>query len=405
MTKRTTVSLLITALMLIGFVRAAFAQTETPPQVQPESWVGQVSGTITNQTPGGAVPAKLDLMLHAWDRDNIEKLMMHGTSTPAGAFVFEDVSFEPGLVYAVMADYEDAMYTSDFVPVETGQKSLQVDVPIYEANNDLSQARVDQLHVLFFFEQGGLAVSEVYVLSNLGQTTIKAADTLDDGTPVTLKFSLPDDAASIDFNSENSGRFLQFSGGFADTSPLLPGQGSGQVMVSYILPYEGSRTFSYTAPASVGGISILIPQDSGISLTGAGFEPSGEWSMQEGANFSVFSHAGLETGQTVQVTLSGEPKTGMGSSESLASRDSSRGIAIGSVVLGLALIFLGVWWWRKPAPKPQVVPARDFEQILTEIALLDQAHERGEIDQDEYTSRRADLRAQAKATSRDSDPV
>ena len=399
MQRRIVVTLFMISIFLLVTTRVASAQKQPPSSPADGSWTGEVSGAITNGTPGGSVPGGLDLMLHAWDETDAQKLMLHGQSTPEGRFVFDEVPFETGLVYAVMAVYEDGMYYSDLAQVAPDQTELQLEVPIYESTTDLSQARIDQVHVLFYFDQGGLAVSEVYVLSNLGDTTVKGADTLEDGTPVTLKFRLPEEAASISFSRDNGGRFLQYPGGFADTSPLVPGEGASQVLVSYVLPYEDGLVYSFSAPLETGSLSFLAPQDSGLTLEGEGIEASGEWPMQDGTNFTVFSHAAIRPGETIRLTLSGQPETGTAASDSLVSRNIGPGIGIGGLALGLALIFLGVWWWRKPESQPEETPVRDFQQILTEIAVLDETYERGEIEQAEYAVQRADLRQQAKATA------
>ena len=399
MKRRIVVTLFLISIFLLVTTRVASAQTQPPSNPADDSSTGEVSGAITNGTPGASVPGGLDLMLHAWDDTDAQKLMLHGQSTPEGSFVFDEVPFEPGLMYAVMAVYEDGMYYSDLVQVEPDQTELQLEVPIYESTTDLSQARIDQVHVLFYFDQGGLAVSEVYVLSNLGDTTVKGTDALEDGTPVTLKFSLPEEAASISFNRDNGGRFLQYPGGFADTAPLVPGEGASQVLVSYVLPYDNGLAYSFTPPLETGSLSFLAPQDSGLMITGEGIEASGEWPMQDGTNFNVFSHESLKSGETTRISLSGQPETGMMANQPLVSRNLGPGIGIGVAALGLTLIFLGVWWWRKPESQPKETPVRDFQQLLTEIAVLDETYERGEIEQADYAIRRADLRQQAKATA------
>ena len=83
--------------------------------------------------------------------------------------------------------------------------------------------------------------------------------------------------------------------------------------------------------------------------------------------------------------------------------------------MGLTLIGLGLWWMRRSqatAPQPQpasgtpsaaqpsaaavadVVTA--FDQVISEIAALDDAFERGDIPEKEYRQQREALRQRAR---------
>lgn len=392
---------------MLGFAAPVYAQTEMPPAAPEAAWTGEVTGTIVNRSPGAELPDKVDVMLHAWDQKQGEKFMLHGEITPAGEFRFEEVSFEPGLIYAVMADYEDAMYYSEPYQVQEGEESFALEVPIYESTDDLSQVKVDQMHVLFYFAQGGLAVSEVYVLSNSGDHTVKEAVELEDGTKATVKLPLPETAADLNFEGDPGGRFIQFAGGFADTAPLVPGHANNRIMLTYVLPYDDKLLYTYTAPLEINNVSYLYAEGAGIALAGEGLTPAGSWPMGNGADFGVLSHPALKTGETVQVEISGKPPAtatsapGMGSVEEPVSKTSKIGIGIGGLVLGLALIGVGIWWWRKPQDDDvediEVGEESEFEDALKEIALLDQAFERGEIPEEGYFDRRARLIRQIKA--------
>ncbi|HZD55793.1 MAG TPA: hypothetical protein VE136_03665 [Anaerolineales bacterium] len=383
------------------------AQTEPPPAAPEATWTGEVTGIIVNRSPGSEVPDKVDVMLHAWDQRQGEKFMLHGESTSEGDFRFEEVSFEPGLIYAVMADYEEAMYYSEPYQVKEGETSFDLEVPIYESNNDLSQVKVDQMHVLFYFAQGGLAVSEVYVLSNSGDYTVKDAVDLEDGTKATLQLPLPEEAANLYFEGDPGGRYVQIEGGFADTAPLVPGYANTQIMLAYVLPYEDAFTYTYAAPLEIVSLSFLYPEDGGINLKGEGLTPAGSWPMGNGGNFGVLSHPVLQPGETVQLNISGEPLAApasmlaTGSVEEPAKKSTNLGLGIGGIVLGLALVGVGVWWWRKPQEDElEDVEAGEeeaaFEHTLTEIALLDEAFERGEIPEEGYRDQRARLIRQVK---------
>ena len=162
-------------LLALALAAPAVAQTPVPPQTMPVSSSTQVIGTIVNRTEGGAAPDRLDLVLHAWDADLNERLMLDGQSSPDGTFRFEDVPVEPELLYSVMATYEGVSYFSEPVGAIEGEDLPPFEVPIYETTTDTSQIQIERMHVMFLASHAGLEVAEVYSLSNLGDRAVKAA--------------------------------------------------------------------------------------------------------------------------------------------------------------------------------------------------------------------------------------
>ena len=377
------------------------AQTPTPDR--PASrWSGTVSGRIVTNTPGATVPGNVSMMLHAWDENLTQKLMRHAQAGPDGSFRFEEVPFEPGVNYAVMAIYRGVTYFSDPAEVGDQQDRLELEVPVYETTTDASPVRIDRLHIAFAFAPGGLSVTELYSLSNPGDRTMTGTVTLESGQAATLAFPLPENAANVGFGQNAGGRFVQFAGGFADTAPLLPGTGSGQVVVSYVLPYSAGMAFSYQAPYPIDGVNFLLPADSDLALSGEGLVSAGTRELGQGATFAVMIHDGLDVAETLEVVLSGAPpaaSVGQVTSPAAGAVATSpkAGIVIGGSVLGLVLIGIGLWWLRQPAvEKSAPASAVGFDDAVREIARLDEAHDQGQISDEDYHTRRATLRGQAR---------
>jgi hypothetical protein len=77
-------------------------------------------------------------------------------------------------------------------------------------------------------------------------------------------------------------------------------------------------------------------------------------------------------------------------------------IAVGAAFLGFLAIGAAIWWWRSPddreeEPGQDSNPEMDLDQTLNAIALLDQSHEKGGLDDEEYQQSRQALRQKAKA--------
>ncbi len=400
----------IGGILFVGLVLAllwpgqVWAEADAPTPQATER-VGTVTGRIVNGTPGGVVPDTLDLMLHAWDANGVEQVMLHATSDLDGTFKFEDVPFNASWVYAVMATYDDVAYFSSPVGLSTDQDVLEVEVPIYESTNDTSQVRIERLHVFFDVGPMGLTVAEVYILSNQGDRTVKNVVPLGEDTWGTLAFPLPRGISSVRIG-DNSERFVRTADGFVDTAPLLPGRAVSQILVSYVQPYEDGMTYRQVVPYPVAGISVLVPEDLGLTIRGDGLVSAGVRTTSDGEAIAIFTREALEAGETLEVTLSGTPNIRMGNEVGAMGEQPSpesrlREVIIGGLALGLALIGVGVWWYRREDEEREVALAAeeplDFETVVARIAALDEAHARGDIADEVYRREREALRQLARA--------
>lgn len=322
--------------------------------------------------------------------------MVHGQADGDGRFVFDDVTFAPGFLYAVMANYQDVTYASTPANVPDGETTLDLEVPVFETTVETGAVQMDGMHIFFDAGQGGLQVSEVYSLSNLGDRTVAGAASLDDGTPATIRFSLPPDAANVTFQGSQS-RFFLTEDGFADTAPLLPGERTGQVIVSYSLPYAGSLVLNRSVPFLGGRINVLLPTALGLSLTGDNLVEEGSRDMANGLVVDIFTVERATTGDTINLNLSGELVLSGGPMGAEAEPANSQGLAIGGIILGLAVIGVGLWWYWRPLEAQDEAFPEAFDDIVLEIALLDAAHDEQEIDDETYQIQRAALREQARA--------
>lgn len=325
------------------------AQSNPPPASPGNSWKGEVTGKVENKTPGANVNGPVEVMLHGWDPEGNEKLMLHGKSESNGRFRFENVDFQPGVHVLVMSSYQGAAYYSEAVEIQSGQNSLDFIVPIYETTKDPASVRVEALHLLFYGDQQALTVTQVYVLTNSGNRTVKDGVQLPSGRTGALKFLLPETAQNVTFDMQQAGRFILLSDGFADTAPLIPGSGSGQIRLKFNLAYNGSLDYVYRSPFPVEQVNILIPEETGLSLKGEGVVSQGVQSM-EGKNYVIYSRPDLLPDEQLTLSLSGEPKwegyssAGQPPGKTTGSTNLSLGVGFG--VLGVSLVIAGFWWWR-----------------------------------------------------------
>jgi hypothetical protein len=333
--KRILSLLFVLILLLTNSVRSVQAQAETPPT--PAGPLGEIRGTVINQNSGQVVAESLEVMLHIMNLDYVDTDMLHGQSQPDGTFVFADVPFDASLQFAVMATFDGVTYFSDAFPADMQSLQVALEVPVYETTQDLANVQVDQVHVLFDVSPDGLETKELYILSNLGERTVKDVYDLGNDKRAALQFPLPKDADYIFFQPDDKDRFVKQEGGFADMYPILPGTQSAQIMVSYLMPYSGERAYSYTAPVNIARMNFLLPEDAGISLTGVGVSGPELTTLKDNNAYMVYSYSDLKAGQTLNVTLKG-----LAASPKANGTNASNALAVGASFLGFGVLGAGI---------------------------------------------------------------
>ena len=394
--KRIHVLLLVMVLLSAASTQAVHAQADTPPT--PAGPLGEIRGTVINRNSGNAMTESLEVMLHILDLNYADQGMAHGQSQSDGTFVFADVPFDASLQFAVMATFDGVTYYSDVIPADMQSLKLDVDVPVYETTRDLSNVQVDQMHVLFDVSPDGLETKELYILSNLGDRTVKDVYDLGNDQFAALQFPLPKDADYIFFQPDDKDRFVKQTGGFADTYPMLPGAQSAQLMVSYLIPYSGEKTYTYTAPVNIVRMNLLLPADANISLTGHGISEPETTTLKDNKTYLVYTYSDLQAGQTLTATLKGAAATPVTSQSK-----TSNLLAAGAAFFGLGMLGAGIWWWRRPEEDDEVQDTSSdeatFDELIGEIALLDETYQERGMTIEEYQTERQELMQKAKRLS------
>lgn len=373
---------------------ASPVSTETVQTASPATGVlREIKGSVTNLT-GSEGTAGLEVMLHILDEQ--QQVMTATTTTDAsGNFVFEGVEFVPGQSYLTTVKFQNVTYGSELLQAREEQSSLELPIEVYESTTDTSGLVVDRLH--YFIEaltEDRLRVVELYIISNPSTKTV-AAPAL--GQPV-LTFSLPPGAENLQFqDGVLGGRYLPTADGFGDQMPVRPGQGEYQVLYSYELPYDGKLEITRKMGLNIGALVILIPED-GIKLRGETIQDAGVREVQ-GVSYHLYNGQAMTAGQELTLTISGRP----GNSASLVG-GSSNNLVIGLLVFGAVLIGAGVWLYRRNKPveieteeleaEPPV--GESPETIMDAILALDDLYQEGQLAEDVYRQRRAELKEQLR---------
>jgi hypothetical protein len=385
--KRILASLALAALFVITGVMGAAAQSPN----------GVIIGQAVNGTAGSALPPAVQVTLQGFTETTL--LPPQTASVDAsGRFRFEGLETTAGYGYVVYTDYLGVQYGTNTLTFAGGETELQATVTIYETIASDAAISLSRIHFVVTTLGNELEVNEVQSFSNSGDRTYIGAEPDAGGRRTTVRFAAPAGAQDVTLDDETaSGRFVQTATGFADTLPVIPGQGTLQVVFTYYLPYNPTSTVVATTflyPCKT--VNVFV-SDTGVEMHSSQMILMGQ--MGSGAQAYVgYVAQNSAKGDSLSLEFKGEVKGGSAHTPSGGGL-SSTGIALiagGSALLLVASAFAYPALRRKqpPAAATEDLPCEDeCEELLAAIADLDDLFEAGELDEEPYQRRRQALKA------------
>lgn len=372
------------------------------PVAEAPSSTGTVAGKVTSAA-GIVLPTDMVVTLHGFDNMQIA-ITQTTTLQPDGSFTFPNIQMPNGRAFMASVNYQNTAYSSDIGVVQNGAASLNLSITIYDTTTDASILKADRLHLFFeFVDAKTVRVIELYIVSNPSNKTLVAAGP---GQP-TVRFALPKGATNLEFQDGSlGGRYVQTSDGFGDTASVPPGTGSYEVLFAYEMPYDRKLDLEQSIAMPVDAVVILVPEGE-IKIKSDMLQDSGIRDVQ-GTQYHTYSGASLAAGQNLSLTLTGRPAS---ASPGLVA-GSNTTLLIGLSVFGVALIVAGVWLYRRTrtvgaeveeGPLDEASPAvlESPENLMDAIIALDDLYQAGQLPEDAYQKRRAELKQHLKEIIRD----
>ncbi|MGD8752651.1 MAG: c-type cytochrome [Anaerolineales bacterium] len=372
--------------------------TAEPTEVlTPTLGVGDVSVEVINGS-GGELPTDLSVVLYGYD-DMTEVFSQTVSVGAQGTASFIDVPMPLNRVFLATLDYEGATYGSDIALVEAETKRILLGITLFETTTDSSVLSVDRLHVFFEFpDSERLQVVELFVISNSSDKTVVPPE---EGA-ATISFALPEEASNLRFQDGTlGGRFVETANGFGDTAYIRPGSGEYQVMFAFEMPYERNRTeLQQTLNLPTNALIVMAPEQ-GVKVRSERLQDAGTREV-EGVAFSMFEGDRLNAGENLSISVSGKPKRG--GSLFLEGDEASTNLVIGLGAFGVVLIAAGILLYRRNRQTEEYEPAHDEElevesdadELIDAIIALDDLFEAGDLPEEAYRRRRAELKARLK---------
>ena len=363
-----------------------------------------INGKVT-YAAGGSMPSGLKATLLSYD--SMAQVGSISTDVkPDGTFNFQNVDVVAGRVWMAQVMYNNVPFSSEPLhdtDIKPGQDA-SLAVTISESSTDSSVLSVQRLHIFFDFSVPGiLQVAELFIVQN---NTDKAVVAANSNSPA-LKFDLPAGATGLSFTdgSLGDGRYVQTATGFGDNQAVPP-QGTAQVLFAYEMDYtNNTANVSVPIPMPVDSAVVLVPAGGGVSVTGPQVTSAGTQNVSGASAMAVFSASNLARGSMLDLTVSGQPSS---AAAATASTDSGSPLAL---IIGLAffgVVLAGGGYWlivqRRAAAAPAEAyadsvpaePAESVESLLDAIVALDDLYQAGELPEEAYKERRAELKSRLK---------
>jgi hypothetical protein len=182
---------------------------------------------------------------------------------------------------------------------------------------------------------------------------------------------------------------ISTGGGWADTFPVRPGAGTLNMLVQYTLPYEDEAVISHPLHYPPSAVNLVIP-DSGVSHKSDGvWTDTGQQVMGTEA-VATYGQIALPENSQLTISVEGKPRSSAATPAAVLTDKRTEllvGAAVALAVLIIAAVILRQW---RAAP----APVNERQDLIQEIALLDEAFELGEIGQEEYQQQREELKAE-----------
>jgi hypothetical protein len=291
----------------------------------------------------------------------------------------------------VTVEYNGAEYSTDKMVFYPDEDTKTLDLPVYEPTESADGISIAEAHMIVQAVEGGLSIADLSAFENKGDRMYVGRVETDDGKKETLRFSVPPDAANLNFiHGLTPEGIVRTKTGFSDTASVLPGP--RRVVFAYTLPLSsGGGSIEKTIEYPTGKFLLLVSK-SNEQVTVEGLA-GGDTVKIENEDFIRWSGENLAPGHEITIRFVNPA----------AWKDYIKyaGIALLVLAVGGGILYsslargkgAGAGEARKNGKRESLMDRRSA--LIKEIAALDDAYEAGRVDEGTYKeireSRKAEL--------------
>lgn len=335
---------------------------------------GVIRGSVVNETSGKSAE-DVEIVLRSYLGD-VQKNERFSKVDKNGQFRFDKLEWDRS--YELTLLYDQAQYTSRKMVFTPNQDVIELELPVFESTESDKNIFVSSLHIILYpgSSEKFVNVTHIYEFANAENTIYVGKRVgVDEDQRKTLIFNIPEFAKDINFISGLDPENVINEGAmYYDTTAFNPGRKN--VVYSYNVPLgRSSSTVIINPEYKVDNLVVLAKKD-GLKAEVEGLGNASEVTI-ENDPFNQYQKSNL-INDPVQIIFPGV----------LLLSDYKRYIP---VVLFLGFICTGLLYRRLNNSGSKVIPS-DNEQILKEIARLDDLFELNGIKEPEYREKRQKLK-------------
>ena len=368
-----------------------FSPPEFTAEPEPEiiETIGVVTGVINNGTEDGFVPDGISIALHVLD-SQFSELDFQTTLSESGQYTFENITLNNTHNYLVTAVYNETVFTTEVVLGNAFDGAMQLPLTIYDATNDPEVIEIDLLLTqIRKMDDGGVYISQVISFNNTSDRLYTTDIEVDDFRNQTVAISLPEGAELVP-TDELIQRFLLGTDDntLYDTEPVLPNT-EHLVYLNYRLPYIEGMTFEFPVNYDMSNQIEVMVEPSAFGIGGTQIRNHGTQNFANGV-FNSYLGDPVSAGEQISFELLSAESLAVSTSDSTSGTTfSPLAIAAGGIGV-LLMVASGAYFFLDYQRQSQMTD----DDIIKQMATLDQNFKAGKINQRDYDNQRNRLKAQ-----------
>ena len=223
-----------------------------------------------------------------------------------GVALLENLSLARPFQPVVTIEHAGASYEAVGEPMTPAEPTQKIEVSVYETTDQRPELKVQMRHVVAKATDEGLRVMDYLIVNNPGDRTWTGTVGAD-GKPAAMWVPLPAGVKDIEMDGAfHSCCAVLKDGKLVSTAPLMPGQ--SQFRIAYLVPGEGGKvSMTIEAPAPVGGMMLMVPEDQAGFANVEGLEKGQAFPANGGTTMRAFMGRDIMPGQKVTLTMTGLP--------------------------------------------------------------------------------------------------
>jgi hypothetical protein len=310
------------------------------------------------------------------------------TTDRLGRYRFTKLPAARNHVYALDAHWDGGLFAGGAVSLTPARSMFDTTMRVWPTVDDPAAILIEHNNLFLTVAEGGIDVLESVKVANTSNRAYIGRGGGSGASRPTLGFSLPpgagDGGVQITSSDLDVPQLMRTDFGFAITAAVPPGE--YLITFAYRVPGDGGN-YDLSKSALYPVLDTAVHATDPLEVEGARLEPAGEVTIR-GTRYKRWTTTGeLEAGDLLQM---GAVAEGAG----------SLGLTIGIVaaaVLGIGLLATA---FRRRGRTRAVPPLRagdhpvaeTREHVISLIAALDLRHRAGDVPDDEYARKRAELK-------------